>query len=440
LRTERQARKIDRDSPMRIVLATIGTLGDLHPVLRLAIELRRQGHEVTVASSEAYRPLVETTLVSFRAIRPNLVPDPKRIRYLFDQRRGPERLIRDLMMPIAREMYADLLPLVQNADLLIGSELIYSAPAISERLEVPWLSLITAPVSFFSVYDPPVIPPAPFLHRLRYLGPWTHRFLNRLIRIATWDWSAPLRQLRRELGLPRSQNPLFEGKHSPYGSLAIFSPCFGRPQADWPPSAIQTGFIFYDGQLGCSDLLRRFLHSGEAPVVFTLGSGAVYAAGDFYRIAFEAARRLGRRAIFLLGDNAPPQTSSQDFYFASYLPFSLVFPGAVAVVHQGGVGTCAQALRAGCPSLVIPFGFDQLDNAYRMRRLGVARSLPRGRLGVKTLIQELRPLLADAEFKNKALAVSGEIALEDGVKHAVRVVESVLEKRAASTLIYRRKP
>src|SRR5215469_3852453 len=109
---------------MRILLATIGTLGDLHPVLGLGVELRNRRHPVTIATSEAYRSVVEGAAFFFSPIRPNLVTDRRRIAHLFDKRRGPERLIRDLMMPMVPEMYQDLLPLVENADVLVASELI----------------------------------------------------------------------------------------------------------------------------------------------------------------------------------------------------------------------------------------------------------------------------------------------------------------------------
>jgi UDP:flavonoid glycosyltransferase YjiC (YdhE family) len=417
---------------MRILLATIGSLGDLHPVLGLGIELRGRGHSVTIATSEAYRPAVEATSLSFGAIRPNLILDPKRIWYLFNRRRGPERLIRDFIMPTAREMFEDLLPLVESADVLVASELIYPAAAISEVSGIPWLSLILAPASFLSIYDPPVIPPAPFLHGLRHLGPWTHFVLNGLFRLGTWNWFTILRRLRRELGLSSGRHPLFDAKHSPYGSLATFSACFGSPQSDWPRSAIQTGFIFFDGAHQIPESFHRYLNGGEPPVVFTLGSSAVHVAGDFYNVAFEAIRKLGCRAVFLLGENAAPQTSSSDFYFSKYIPFSLVFPKAVAVVHQGGIGTCAQTLLAGCPSLVMPFGFDQLDNAHRMQRLGVARSLSRARLCVNTMVRELGPLLTSAEFKTKALEVSREIARENGARVAAMAIESVRLSRPSA--------
>jgi rhamnosyltransferase subunit B len=214
---------------MRVLLATIGSLGDLHPVLGLGIELLGRGHSVTIATSEAHRQNVEATTLSFAAIRPDPDLNPGRIRELFNQRHGPERLIRDFIMPIVRDMYEDLLPLVRDTDVLVASELIYPAAVFGEKFGIPWLSLILAPASFFSVHEPPVLPPIPFPHGLRHLGSWTHLVLNAMFRLATATWSNPLKRLRHELGLPRGQNAIFEAKHSPYGSLAVFSPCIGRP-------------------------------------------------------------------------------------------------------------------------------------------------------------------------------------------------------------------
>ena len=122
---------------MRVLLATIGSLGDLHPVLGLGIELRGRGHSVTIATSESHRHTVESASLPFAAIRPDRNVDPRRMREMFDQRRGPERLIRDFVMPIVRETHGDLLPLVQDADILVASELIIRLRSSGKKLGSP---------------------------------------------------------------------------------------------------------------------------------------------------------------------------------------------------------------------------------------------------------------------------------------------------------------
>ncbi len=128
--------------------------------------------------------------------------------------------------------------------------------------------------------------------------------------------------------------------------------------------------------------LLRFLDAGEPPIVFTLGSAAVWIADDFYAVSIAAARALGRRALLLAGENAADirAHAPDGIGVFDYAPHSAVMPRAGVIVHQGGVGTTAQALRAGRPMLVVPFGQDQPDNARRVVGLGVARTIPEGRL------------------------------------------------------------
>ena len=111
--------------------------------------------------------------------------------------------------------------------------------------------------------------------------------------------------------------------------------------------------------------LTRFLDEGPPPIVFTLGSSAVWVARDFYHESIAAAKLLGRRAVLLIGDernqlreSLPPETIA-----VNYAPFEALLPRACAMVHHGGVGTTSNGLRAGIPTLIVPFAFDQADNA-----------------------------------------------------------------------------
>ena len=105
------------------------------------------------------------------------------------------------------------------------------------------------------------------------------------------------RCLRAELGLPRGGHPLVEGQFSPHGTLALFSRVLAEPQRDWPPNVTVTGCVFYNGpETALDPKLEEFLAAGDPPVVFTLGTSAVGAAGRFYHESAAAAERLGVRA------------------------------------------------------------------------------------------------------------------------------------------------
>jgi UDP:flavonoid glycosyltransferase YjiC (YdhE family) len=159
--------------------------------------------------------------------------------------------------------------------------------------------------------------------------------------------------------------------------------------------------------------LLFFGGGGAPPLVFALGSSAVWLGGDFWLAALEAARRLGRRAILITGTGSLPSLPQWAREF-SYLPYSQVFPHACVVVHQAGIGTLAQALRAGRPQLITPVWFDQPDNAARAARLGVARTLPFRRVSAARLVQQLRPLLAQPSYAAAAREVAGGLIGIDG--------------------------
>lgn len=389
---------------MRIVFASLGSLGDLHPLLALARAASDRGHVAVIAASIGYREYVQRLGFSFCAIRPDFEFEPALVGRLFDPKRGPERLMREQVFPSVRETYADLLAATEGADSLVVGELLYVAPLVAAKRGIPWANIILAPTSFLSACDPCVLAPVPRLYALRHLGRWPYRLIFALGRMVTSRWGAPLDAFRKELGLPPAPSAVFDAKHSPFLTLALFPAFLAAPQSDWPARVVQTGFPFF-AQPPRPETERRlghFLESGAPPVVFTLGSSVVQIAEDFYAGAAEAAQRLGRRAILLTGNNAAPRDLPASILALDYAPLDRVLPGAAAVVHQGGVGTCGEALRWGVPSLVIPFGFDQPDNAERLRRLGVAAVLPRAKFSPERLRAGLEVVLASSRMRKRA--------------------------------------
>src|SRR5262249_10311856 len=156
-------------------------------------------------------------------------------------------VIRELMMPALRESYDDTLAAADGADLLVSHMLTFTTRLAAEKKGIPWASTFLQPLGFFSAHDPPVLPPAPFLSKLRFLRAAFHRSLFWLARQKVRSWCEPWHRLRAEVGLPPTpESPLFEGQHSPALVLAMFSKWLADRQPDWPPQAVLTGFPFYD--------------------------------------------------------------------------------------------------------------------------------------------------------------------------------------------------
>ena len=424
-------------TPKRIVLTTIGSLGDLHPYLALALGLRERGHVPVIATHAFYREKVESEGVTFAPVAPDLSDfgDEKAFtQKAFALHGGVEYLVRTVVVEPLRRTYADLDAVVgNNTDLLITHPLTFAAPLIAEKRSVPWLSVALAPASFMSAHDPFVFPQAPFISKIQpVIGAVNFRKLLTLLQKMPYRWTDSVRAFRVEIGLPASTaDPLFDGFASPFGTLALFSPALGAPQPDWAANTTQTGFCFYDKLAagnGLSPELLAFLHAGDAPIAFTLGSAAVADAGAFYTESVAAVTALGKRALLLTGRNPAnvPANLPPPVFAAPYAPFSELFPHCAAIVHQGGVGTTGEALRSGRPQLVVPHGFDQPDNAHRMVTRGVGRTLSRYKYNAASVTRELSALLADTGYAARAATLGAQVRGEDGVGAACNAVVAAL--------------
>jgi UDP:flavonoid glycosyltransferase YjiC (YdhE family) len=250
-------------------------------------------------------------------------------------------------------------------------------------------------------------------------------------------WEQPLHALRAQLGLSAAKRPLLMGgQFSPQGTLALFDPVLAPAQPDWPPGTLVCGAALHDEDepddalAAVGESVERFLEAGPAPLVFALGSSAVWLAEDYWRHAIGACEALGYRGLLLSGVPLRKELPKSMAAF-TYLPYSRVFSRAAAVIHQAGAGTLAHALRSGRPQLLTPAGFDQPDNAARAARLGVGRVLPFRRAHSSSrLAQELRALLGNPAYLSCAEATARELRTLDG---AVAAAGHIIGARRAST-------
>lgn len=417
----------------RIVLTTIGSFGDLHPKIAISFELRRRGHDVVFATHREYQAKIEALGFEFHRMRPDntALSDPEEMARMMDLRTGTEYVTRNWVCASLRDTYTDLMGIAQNADLIVNGEGVLAARLVAEKLEIPWVLTILQPLAFLSAYDPSVLPALPAIFQLPGLNAIAQRGIRQLGKVLTTSWVAPIHQLRQEIELyPLKGNPLIDDKYSPGLVLAMFSPVLAEPQLDWPANTVLTGFTFYDGSDGDEQLspeLEQFLNSGEPPIVFTLGSAAVVSPGQFYEESVQAVRRLDRRAVLLMGKNAPPVDLPNSMIAVNYAPYSQLFSRACAIVHQGGVGTTAHALRAGRPTLVTPYSVDQPDNAARVERLGTSRTVSRKQYTAKRVAKQLNELLDNPNYAARAVEIGAIIRAESGVNVACDAIEKQLK-------------
>ena len=415
----------------RIVITTIGSLGDLHPKIAIALELRERGHDVVFATHKEYRSKIEALGFEFKRMRPDntALSDPEEMACMMDLKTGVEYTARNWIGRNLTQTYTDLIDCARDANLIITGEGVLAARIVAEKLEIPWVSVVLQPIAFLSAYDPSVIPVFPWLAKLRKFGFFVNKAIIQLSKLVAKTWAEPVHQLRRELKLPPlAGNPFIDDKYSPYLVLAMFSSVLAKPQPDWAENTVITGFAFYDGSAPTelTSELQQFLDMGQPPIVFTLGSAVVMSPGNFYQESIKAAKILDCRAVLLIGKNSLPEGLTQDIIAVDYVPYSQIFPHAAAIVHQGGIGTTAQALRAGCPTIVMPYSHDQPDNAARVKRLGTSRTISRNKYLAEQVARELNELLTNPIYQTKATEIAQIIRQEDGVKKACDAVEKLL--------------
>lgn len=439
----------------RILITCFGSYGDLFPYIALGKELQNRNHEVVLGTTVMFQNIVEAEGLPFLHIRCGLDRhtswDAVRelMQKVFDPLKGGEYFIREMMNGI-EATYEDTRLAVQNADFVISNPFAFTTPLVCKELSVPWFSTILAPMFFMSTYDPPIMSAAPWLRSLNKFSPAMYRGLFKLIKKLALPWAKPLYDVCSMHQLPPCANPLFEGQYSPYGTLAMFPKSLAEPQPDWPCNTIVSGFPLFSGEKANPEgqfnnktadheelaQLERFLKAGEPPLVFALGSSAVHIAQDFFQTSARIAKNLNQRAVLVVGPLADGVIEeSADLFTIRYVAYDKLFPRASVIIHQAGIGTLAQAICAQKPMLIVPFGFDQFDNAERMVHLGIAASIKRKDYTVEKVSILIEQLATNESYKERAVEIGSKINCENGVGIACDAIEAALNKPMESRYI-----
>lgn len=400
----------------------MGSAGDVHPFLGLALALRERGHRITFVVVQYFEELIRRhgleyvqvgTTEEFLASlsNPNLWSPRKALQHVYESGIRPA-------MPLQYEALASRH--VPGETVVLSSCLGFGALLVREKLGMPLLTIDLQPAVMWSEIAPPRIPGT--------FGPtWLQRAIYRFgVKYIIDPVILPsLNAYRRELGLsPVASVPLWW--HSPDGVACLFPEWFCPPQADWPAGVVQTDFPLWDD--GAEEPLaadvEAFLAAGDAPLVFTPGSANLHAQG-FFRAAVDACRRLGRRGILLtrFAEQIPAVLPPTVRHFR-YVPLGNLLPRAAALVHHGGMGTAAQAMAAGVPQLIMALAHDQFDNGDRIKRFGIGDWLtPRWFTG-RRVARLLGKLLNSEATRAACQSVAQRLVQRDGIERTAGAIET----------------
>ncbi len=435
-----------------LLLTSIGTAGDIHPYVAIALALKRRGHHVVLAANPYFQERILAAGVGFwpvgsrdeylRMVRnADLVTPSRSVSYVFD-----ELLMGTFMQQVqaVQDAWQTLRP-----EAVIAHHICFGSAAACERLGIPLILGVLAPLFWLSSHERIIMPTLP----LPDAPGFVHTILRHAMRpLGRWMFDRPLNAKRRSVGAPPIHRAFVRIARGGDGlrpnerisdplaatpALGLWSPHFRPARADDPAAGHICGFCFWDrpptsaAQLDQQRELERWMDDGQPPVLVTLGSSVSHHGRSTYDLAARACARLGRRALLLTGE--PIDAAWPEGIRATpYAAYSAVMPRAAAIVHHAGIGTAAAAMRAGVPSVILPFANDEFDNVFRARALGVAVEVRHRRRTVDGLARAIDAALTTAELRARARDLGDRIRAESGAETAADAIERVLNRRRAN--------
>ncbi len=416
-----------------ITILTIGSRGDIQPFCVLAQGLLAKGYSVTLAASFNFADFAEKLSIPFAPIAGDfqqLLSTPAGLALL--QGNMNVTLIDD---ELRWQQRLDAWNACQGSDLLIFAPLAAWGYHLAEALNLPAILVTPIPIVATRTY--------PFL-KFADASPGTlasyfNVFTFRLVEFLSWQKSRPLMNRFRQgvLQLPplSRMGARYRRSHPPHLSPLPVLNCYSKavlpPPPDWPSHVHQGSYLFLDDSTPYtpSPELQAFLQTEPKP--FYIGFGSMMACNPkmIVEAIITALRETGQRAIFCTGWGGFTTSEVPDFlYVTQDVPHDWLLPQVTAAIHHGGSGTTAATLRAGTPSIVVPFFADQPAWGKRLEQLGVGTApLPFAELTAETLADSIQTIIENPSMKQKAQELSQHIQSEDGVAVAIETIEHYLQ-------------
>lgn len=417
---------------MRITIFAGGSQGDIQPCLRLGNGLQGAGFEVLLAAPQNFAALIREQGVPFHPLRGDvqeIMAGETGQKYMDSGGGNPIQSIlamRKMLGPIAVQMAEDVLDACRDADALIT--LAVFAPFGKTIAEIRGIPLLL-------IEPTPVLPsgdfPAPGFPIQKNMGRLLNRFSGFAMLEVIWQWYRPfVNEFRRRFGLRRLSGSDFHHILVSTPLLGAYSPTVIPHPQDWSDNVHITGYWFEENLLEWqpSAELGSFLEKGEPPVYIGFGSMSGRNPEHFARIVIEALKKSGKRGVIATGwGGMNVMDVPENVFVLDSAPHGWLFPRMSAVVHHGGAGTTAEGLRAGKPTVIVPFIVDQFFWGKRVQALGVGvEPIQAKELTAAKLAEAIQRAVNDAEMRRRAESIGKMIRSEDGIANAVEIVKNYL--------------
>lgn len=407
---------------MKILILTLGSRGDVQPYVALGAGLIAAGHQVTLATVQSFREMIAERGIDFAPLQGEfleLIQTPEGKAALAGKG-NPLALLRTVM-PMLRQMLADAWSIAPGHDAVVFHPKALSGYSIAERLGIPGFLALPLPL-----YSPTAAFPSlllPFANLGAPLNRASHRLM---LKLATASTQGMVNRWRREaLGLPPVRDEL-KLHGAPLSRLYAYSPQVLPTPPDWDGSSVATGYWFLDrpARWQPPKTLTAFLENGAPPVYVGFGSMPSRDAARMTDLVLTALERSGKRGVLATGwGGLANRQMPAHVYVLDAAPHDWLFPRMTAVVHHGGAGTTAAGLRAGVPTVIVPFFGDQPFWGRRISELGVGlMPAKQARISAEQLAAAITHATADPAVRARAAAIGERIRAEDGIGCAIDII------------------
>ncbi|MBD2365313.1 glycosyltransferase family 1 protein [Anabaena minutissima FACHB-250] len=418
---------------MKITILTMGSRGDVQPYIALGVGLQKAGYKVRLATHDTFKDLIISYGLDFFSISGDIqsITQDETGKKMIEAGGNPFIVLKRLskaLEPIIEESLNQCWLACQDTDLIIGGSIAFWGYDIAQKLSLPFVFAPLQPIYPTHSFINPLCPPW-----LR-LGGWVNRQSYIWISQIFWQvFRNPVNRWRVETleQSPNHQCLFLTEKWDKVPKLFGYSPSVIPTPTDWNELCHVAGYWFLESpdDFEPPPGLLRFLDAGEPPVYIGFGSMTSRNPEETTAIALKALEKTQQRGILLTGWGGISNADLPDSVFKlESIPHDWLFPKMKAIVHHGGAGTTAAALKAGVPSIIIPFFGDQAFWGDRIARLGVSpQPIPKKQLTAERLANAIQQAIADKPMCQRAVQLGETIRAEDGVKKATHIIDSIIE-------------
>ncbi len=423
---------------MKVLIATVGTRGDVQPYLALAVGLKSAGHQVAICTCPRFESFVSEHGIAYSHLDDGLLEllESDLGRAIFEDLNGLFGVMRAIpkvlkkVGPIHKRMVADCWAAAEthNPDTIVYHPKMICVPAFAARRKIPAVLAMLCPFHV-PTGEAPLFGPSlgKTYNRL------TYRFVHLMSRWGSRSSLSDWRTKHDEGGLSKHSGPTQISRGNPIPVIHAYSPTVCPRPIDWPERASVSGYWFLPTESSNTEPwspskeLVEFLDSGPPPIYIGFGSIAGSDPTKTTQIVLSAIKKANVRAVIATGwGGLESIDQTPSVHVLESAPHEWLFPKMAAVVHHGGAGTTAAGLRFACPTIVCPFGLDQPFWGRRVFELGAGVTpIPMKKLTAERLTDAIRVTVSDQGMRASVAKIAASMANEEGVLNAVKTMEKI---------------